>query len=570
MGESLELQQQEIQVLKSIFDDSLVLYKDNTLYSYYQIKINVLLKDSFKLIVNRKELQSNENNSNNNNNTNENIGNDNTQEGEEAVNTTTTTTTTSTTTNVITTNTVVEDNENTVIGNGKVETISYPVVSLPFVTLKFDLPVDYPMESAPRFKISSCWLNLDQMDKVVDYLDSQWSSGEFVIFKYIDWIKNEMMQFLGIENELYLTQIPVLREIDNGQLDEQQPPEEKEKKKEKEEEEPDALLKRFWETNRCRWEHQMDWVSTLSTLPTLLSHNLHESRVQFSLVNHECPICYIEYPASECTLLTCLHYQCNECLKMFINVNIEDGKVQMLKCTDLTCTQPIDQRLIKKFTTPSLYERYEFLIKQLDPLQTKCINCEKGWAFIDRVTNSSYCFSCYFSTCLGCRKAFHPGLSCRGTVSRGNSNKQLLVPVGETRYCPKCSALIMKSEGCNKMQCANCSTKFCWVCVKPISGYEHFKNNPVCQLFELPKDLDSDFHPTTTRDDHRYQMLYYRSTTGHTQCTKCRDKIYQYDNNNYVFCFTCYKHVCFLCKQFISGTKHFMTSKCNQHGNPDK
>jgi len=61
----------------------------------------------------------------------------------------------------------------------------------------------------------------------------------------------------------------------------------------------------------------------------------------------------------------------------------------------------------------------------------------------------------------------------------------LMYLTNSSKKCPNkvCKARIQKTEGCNKMQCSSCNTKFCWVCLKIIDSYAHFDESPQCNMF---------------------------------------------------------------------------------------
>ena len=56
-----------------------------------------------------------------------------------------------------------------------------------------------------------------------------------------------------------------------------------------------------------------------------------------------------------------------------------------------------------------------------------------------------------------------------------------------SKRCPQCDFPIQKTDGCNKMVCESCKTKFCWQCsaILPMPNpYDHFANNEACWTFE--------------------------------------------------------------------------------------
>lgn len=43
------------------------------------------------------------------------------------------------------------------------------------------------------------------------------------------------------------------------------------------------------------------------------------------------------------------------------------------------------------------------------------------------------------------------------------------------RKCYKCSRPYFKEDGCNKITCS-CGALMCYICDKPVTGYQHFDN----------------------------------------------------------------------------------------------
>lgn len=63
------------------------------------------------------------------------------------------------------------------------------------------------------------------------------------------------------------------------------------------------------------------------------------------------------------------------------------------------------------------------------------------------------CYKCLAVNCLLCGTKAHSG-SCK-ELSLGKDCKS----------CPKCKILIVKEDGCNRMECSYCSHIFCWECL---------------------------------------------------------------------------------------------------------
>ncbi|CAL4140779.1 unnamed protein product, partial [Meganyctiphanes norvegica] len=45
------------------------------------------------------------------------------------------------------------------------------------------------------------------------------------------------------------------------------------------------------------------------------------------------------------------------------------------------------------------------------------------------------------------------------------------------KECWKCKKRFIKEDGCNKMRCS-CGAMMCYICKKPIQGYDHFEDKP--------------------------------------------------------------------------------------------
>ncbi|CAG2208971.1 DHX8 [Mytilus edulis] len=94
------------------------------------------------------------------------------------------------------------------------------------------------------------------------------------------------------------------------------------------------------------------------------------------------------------------------------------------------------------------------------------------------------CPQCEIRICTGCHKQYHDGLSCEqaklaGTKQADDKSLELFLQECklDIKKCPKCSTLIEKIDGCNRVTCKACTTNICWVCLNhyPTAGdcYDH-------------------------------------------------------------------------------------------------
>ncbi|EGC28367.1 hypothetical protein DICPUDRAFT_85528 [Dictyostelium purpureum] len=399
------------------------------------------------------------------------------------------------------------------------------ILCLPNINLLFSFPSEYPSNKPPKLFISSCWLSLGNMNLVLEHLYSIWEKDELVIFKYVDWLKTNLLQFLQFEKGIVLDNEPVDFES--------------------------ALWK------NVGWDHDPSWVSLLSALPTLRSYNSHEGRRLFLLNSQVCSICDYEGCGQEFTLFNCLHHICNDCVSNIVNINIKSNDFSSVKCPELKCKESFDLEVVEKFIEKKEdLKRYEDYLKQSKGL-VRCLRCERGWSHVDHLTRSTYCTSCYYSFCIVCRGPFHPGVACNFTKIEGAVLSKFYI--GQLRVC-LCGALIERISGCNKMTCSVCNTKFCWLCSKSNIDYDHFGKK--CQLFEIPGERNRG--GGGNRVGRNIGVV-----DASTSCSKCRQIVYRHSNTNSVYCHGCDARYCFLCKVQIKGTRHFIQTSCTQNGKPD-
>lgn len=86
------------------------------------------------------------------------------------------------------------------------------------------------------------------------------------------------------------------------------------------------------------------------------------------------------------------------------------------------------------------------------------------------------CSGCDKSICLHCGYDSHSDISCTENmqiISRSSLDKEMRKTVKwklqNSRQCPKCSIMINRDEGCNKVDCSYCGFAFCWACQSPWS-----------------------------------------------------------------------------------------------------
>lgn len=143
----------------------------------------------------------------------------------------------------------------------------------------------------------------------------------------------------------------------------------------------------------------------------------------------------------------------------------------------------------------------------------------------------------------------------------------------EGKQCPKCGFGVIKSEGCNKMTCGNCSCYFCYRCGKEISGYEHFREGN-CTLFDMEaiaaweNQMNANFMMAEERGNDAHVQGH---RVQRTACPACRQPNYKIGNNNHILCWSCNQHFCYACRARVrrggETAAHYGpgAGKCRQH-----
>eukprot|EP01132_Coremiostelium_polycephalum_P003693 gene3693-4602_t len=525
---------QEVQVLKSIFSNTLTIEEKD----FISIKISVNVSDNFKIC-----------NTNDNGYVNNTLDND--DDVDEVSNTTTTTTTTAP-------YTIASQQQQQQVNyiNDVEKNTRYLIKYLPDITLELKLSPDYPESSSPKIYISSCWLTNRQMKKILKELNSMWEPGESVIYRYITWIKEEMMLFLGI-NEYQILHSETMN--DHEEYGEEE--EEGEGEGEKE-------INYFWE------QLQDNWTSLESVLPYLLEYNEKKIEIEFRKESHTCPICDCEYQGSEFNLFRkCNHFICNDCSRQMFKVNILDEmNLTMLKCTEPGCEEPFDPATVKKLiSSEEEYAVYQRLLLRQNG-HVECARCSDGWATIETQSQTAFCSKCYHTMCLLCKKTWHPGATCteiekqlkraqlKSGKKTGKTNPNWKVLNAEFRMtdlksCPFCKSMIYKYAGCHITRCTYCSHRFCWSCLRLLRNNRSAFDTHQCEE-------KSDIKPVNVFFD-KAQPSEQSKDNSQMKCITCKDTMHRYNFNNHLVCTSCKTQHCYLCKSKITTTKHFIeNSSC--------
>lgn len=198
------------------------------------------------------------------------------------------------------------------------------------------------------------------------------------------------------------------------------------------------------------------------------------------------------------------------------------------------------------------------------------------------------CTECMYKFCTQCREKWHPFKRCPKALllMKDNEGKiqnaqkfvderlNMLYIDNCSKACPNCQFAIQKTEGCNKMTCQQCNTKFCWECKAILpwpNPYDHFNDNPACWTFgnEVQEELKQEV--LDQHVDPEQAALAIMNVSNTANCPKCSSFIVRPPSKiNLLKCDTCQIYFCFNCGRGLgklidgeeAAKKHFEIAFC--------
>ena len=359
--------------------------------------------------------------------------------------------------------------------------------------------------------------------------------------------------------------------------------------------------------------------SATATIQLMVEYNaMRKSQLFRNAVQH-CNICYEEALGTAFFVLECSHFFCKSCMSTQVNLCIDEGDLESIKCSDTGCRRLLQPHEIKSLVSAEAFERWEDLTlkRALDRMAdaSYCPRCGTI-SLEDLEENCADCPKCFFVFCTLCEEGRHPGVECVGPETRLAILKQKAAGGGKdavtelrrkeqeylnlielekfTKPCPTCGMAIERTEGCNKMTCVQCGSFFCYKCGSAIRGYNHFKEGSTCILFDEEEILrwerrweeQAGFHqaammrhqlmgefeighelvgnrPPREENNLRNQRLRHGSN-----CPNCGQFNYKVAGNNHMHCWSCTVYFCARCRAMLhkKGGAHFGPNGCPQHG----
>ncbi|KAB5531024.1 hypothetical protein PHYPO_G00136120 [Pangasianodon hypophthalmus] len=218
----------------------------------------------------------------------------------------------------------------------------------------------------------------------------------------------------------------------------------------------------------------------------LLALQVNEEQYQKDGQLIECGCCCGEFAFEEMTQCSDGHLFCKECLVKYAQEAVFGSGRSELSCMEGSCTCSFPTSELEKVLPENIlckyYERQaeEAVAATCADELVRCPFCNFP-ALLDKEISL---FSCPNPRCRkeSCRKCHvlwkeHAGKTCEQVLERDEIRLRVAfeerMTAARVRKCHKCSAGLVKSEGCNRMSC-RCGAFMCYLCREPINGYNHF------------------------------------------------------------------------------------------------
>lgn len=127
-----------------------------------------------------------------------------------------------------------------------------------------------------------------------------------------------------------------------------------------------------------------------------------------------------------------------------------------------------------------------------NPSYLICVNKNCGNIIETNLFSTDFrviCDFCNTNWCKNCNVSpYHENLTCLEYEFENNKNNVNIKYIIELKnkkklkFCPTCKTPVIKNDGCNKMVCEICKTKWCWLCNEINIDYSHYNpnNNKKC------------------------------------------------------------------------------------------
>lgn len=175
---------------------------------------------------------------------------------------------------------------------------------------------------------------------------------------------------------------------------------------------------------------------------------------------------------------------------------MQEGQAKLITCPGKNCNILVDEMKISKLVeNETTLARYKHLIAEAYVQDNTNVRwcpgkgCDKA-VRVHLLKDKEVKCKCGTKFCFSCGREYHEPADCKMVndwivkSERDGSNDAWIASY--TKECPKCNSKIVKDGGCQYINCATCSHKFCWIC---LAAFDH--KNHACNQFRednVPKE----------------------------------------------------------------------------------
>lgn len=317
-------------------------------------------------------------------------------------------------------------------------------------------------------------------------------------------------------------------------------------------------------------------------------------------------------------LFACGHSTCLECGRRLASLALEEGVAGLGRLRCPSCSAFLEASDLKQLLSEEQFARWDAMAleRALGALEgaQRCPRCDA--VATEDAEGCAACPSCRFVFCSLCLDRWHPpSVPCESALDRlealrlraGGADAAQLAKARAAaedalsrravealaKRCPGCGVPVHRTDGCNKMTCAVCSTFFCYRCGKKIDGYDHFGDKS-CRLFDADviQRWEDEIRERERRAawggaDENEQRALWRQLAGGGQgqgrgqgggirlppsafstCPRCHRRLLREGGTNHVKCGACQTAHCAACGTILrkgEAATHFRPSGCKQH-----
>ncbi|KAG7189831.1 hypothetical protein KM043_017490 [Ampulex compressa] len=212
----------------------------------------------------------------------------------------------------------------------------------------------------------------------------------------------------------------------------------------------------------------------------------------------ECQCCYDnECLPSKCSTCDMGHIFCHACIIRGTESKLGDGETH-IRCF-VNCDSEFSLAVLCKILSPT---KFSILLQKRQTAEVRAAGLEGlvscpfcDFASIPPPEDKVFkCFNpeCMKESCRLCKELNHVPLKCNELKSdKARLYLEEKMTEALVRTCHSCGRPFIKEEGCNKMHCV-CGALQCYICDKPVTGYNHFNGQGASRVDLCP--LWSDNH----------------------------------------------------------------------------